>query len=123
MLRQVAHKPFHQFIHLCIRQPEHSLHGLQHSGGNHQHGFAICKVSNFIDHQVEQFANRPLILIVTLGYSEEPIPDEHDGNVSGQGIIGKTMVSLGEQQRALACLEKYLYVPTLAVDADDVLFA
>ena len=95
----------------------------QHSLHYDLHGFMVCYVGDFGYHDVEQFAKRSVVFIVSLGNCQKHIAGEHQSHMCSKAIIRKAMVLLTKQQAAFASLEKHFDIPTMAVDADDVILA
>lgn len=95
---------------------------VRHCCNNQLHGLGEGNICQFIRHQHEQFPKGSGVRRFSLFQCQQHIAHQHDGRMGGQGVIGQT-VALGQQfEIGLTGLEKHLYVPTIAIQPDDLFF-
>ena len=106
---------------LIVRKAEVLPDSLQHDVHNELHSVGEGGIGQLIHHQQEEFADGPVVLVEAFLQGKQHVSDENQRHMSVQRIIGQAVALRAQVQHGLAGFEEHFDVPTLAVDAQNLL--
>ena len=121
MLWELGEKLLSKDLHLLIGDGEELFHCVQQSFKDQRQRLCEADLRSFGSHEPEQFPECAIIRSGPLVNSENHVPDTNNGQVTGEGVKGRTVGLLQELEMLLAGFEIHLNVPSDPIAANNLL--